>query len=474
MMKKGLIIFMTFTLAAACAVNPVTGKKEIMLISEQQEIELGKQTDAEVRSEYGVYADPALEAYVAATGAALAARTQRPNLAYHFAVLDSPVINAFAAPGGYVYVTRGLLALTNSEDELAGVVGHELGHVNARHSAKRMSEQMLAQAGLAIGSVLSETFARYSGLAGVGAQLLFLKYSRDDERQADSLGVDYSRRAGYDPGSMVGFFAAMQKSGDLSGKSTIPGFLSTHPLTPDRIRDVSALLKPEDARLAHSPESYLHKIDSLVYGDDPRQGFVEGPAFYHPELRFQFAIPSGWKVLNTPAMVQMAPADGNAALVLRGERSQDRPQDYARKKAGELQNARLLDERSQTVNGMACFEQSYSVPQEDLGQIRVLLSFIKKGDMIYTFSALSPDQSFSSYQAGFRSAIGSFRELTDPAYLNRRPRRIALVRADGGLALQEIFRKEGLAQNLWPQFAIMNGMEPAAVPVKGRLIKVLR
>lgn len=474
MMRKGLVIFSILMLAAACAVNPVTGKKEISLISESQEIELGKQTDVEVRSQYGVYSDAALEAYITAGGTALASRSHRPNLAYHFAVLDSPVINAFAAPGGYIYVTRGLLALVGSEDELAGVLGHEIGHVNARHSVKRMSEQVLVQIGLAIGSVVSDTFAKFSGLAGVGAQLLFLKYSRDDERQADALGVEYARRASYNPGSMVTFFAAMQKSGDLSGKSTIPGFLSTHPLTADRMRDVSAQLKPEDARLAHDPDAYLQKIQGLVYGDDPRQGFVEGSAFYHPDLRFQFAIPAGWKVANTPAMVQMAPADDSALLVLQAEATQDRPQDYARKKAAEIQNGRLLDERSQTVNGLACFEQSYMIPQQDQSQVRAVLSYIKKGDLIYTFTALSPDRRFSSFQGAFRGAVGSFRELSDPAYLNRRAQRLALVRADGQTTLQEILRREGVAQNLWPQFSVMNGGEPGSVPAKGKLIKVLR
>jgi predicted Zn-dependent protease len=473
-MKKGIIAVLACALVASCAVNPVTGKRELSLISEQQEIAMGQQTDAEVRSQYGVYASPALEAYVSAAGAALAARTQRPNLAYHFAVLDSPVINAFAAPGGYIFVTRGLLALMTSEDELAVVVGHELGHVNARHSVKRMSEMMLAQVGLAAGSAVSPTIAKLSGAAGAGVQLLFLKFSRDDEYQADSLGIDYARRAGYDPGSMVTFFDAMQKNGDLSGGRAIPGFLSTHPLTADRVREVKAMLKPEDSRLAHNPDVFLQKLDTLVYGDDPRQGFVEGAVFYHPGLRFQFAIPSGWKVENTPAMVHLASADGNGVLVLQAEKSQDGVTDFAKKKASELQNSRLLAEKNLTVNGLSCFEQSYAVTQQDQSQLRLRRSYIKKGDMVYTFSALSLDQNFSNYQGTFNQTVGSFNELTNPAYLNRQPKRLALVRADGATALQEIFRKQGLAQNLWTQFAIMNGMEAASVPAKGRLIKILR
>jgi predicted Zn-dependent protease len=472
--KNSILLLVILALAASCAVNPVTGRRELNLISEQQEIAMGQQTDTEVRAEYGVYTAPALEACVSATGAALAAKAQRPNLAYHFAVLDSPVINAFAAPGGYIFVTRGLLALMTSEDELAVVVGHELGHVNARHSVKRMSEMMLAQVGLAVGSAVSPTIAKLSGAAGVGVQLLFLKFSRDDEYQADSLGVDYARRTGYDAGSMVTFFEAMQKNGDLSGGRSIPGFLSTHPLTADRIREVKGMLKPEDARLAHNPEVFLQKLDTLVFGDDPRQGYVEGTVFYHPGFRVQFAVPSGWKVENTAAMVKLTSADSNGVLYLQAEKSPDSLADYAKKKASELQNSRLLAEKNLTVNGLSCFEQSYLVTQEDQSKLRLSRSFLKKGDMVYTFSALSLEQSFSNYQATFGQTVGSFRDLTNPAYLNRQPKRLALVRADGVTALQEIFRKQGLAQSLWPQFAIMNGLEPAAVPVKGRLIKILR
>ena len=180
----------------ACAVNPVTGKKELMLYSEGQEIELGKQTDAEVAATYGVYDDPALQSYIGQLGQSLAAKGQRPGLPWRFTVLDSPVVNAFAVPGGAVYVTRGILALMSSEAELAAVLGHEIGHVNARHSMSQMSKQQMAQLGLVLGSVVSQEFAKYAGLAGTGLQVLFLKYSRDNENQADALGVEYSRAAG--------------------------------------------------------------------------------------------------------------------------------------------------------------------------------------------------------------------------------------------------------------------------------------
>ena len=328
MSKKTTVILLLAFIAVSCAVNPVTGKRELSLISEGQEIEMGKQTDTEVVAQFGLYDDPALAAYVSKLGLALAARAQRPGLPYRFAVLDSPVVNAFAVPGGSVYVTRGILALMSSEAELAAVLGHELGHVNARHSVRRMSQQMLAQIGLVAGSVISKKFAEYSGLAAAGLQVLFLKYSRDDERQADALGIEYSRLAGYDPADMAVTFTALEKMGDLAGGHNLPGFLSTHPLSSERIQNVKAMLKPEDLALARKPEAYLHTIEDLIYGDDPRQGFVEGSAFYHPGLRFEFTVPSGWKVDNTPARVTLVSGDQDGGLILQAEKNADNLEDY--------------------------------------------------------------------------------------------------------------------------------------------------
>jgi predicted Zn-dependent protease len=208
-------------LAAACAVNPVTGKKELMLVSEGQEIALGEQTDKEVRSEYGLYEDADFAAYLPRTGAVLVPHTHRPKLPYHFAVLDSPVINAFAAPGGYIYVTRGSVGLMNSSRP--AVLGHELGHVTARYAARSMSRQILVQAGLVIGSLAS---GRSPGRRrrGAGAQLLFLKYSRDDERQADTLGVSYARAAGYDPAKWSVSSRPCKNSATCRGRTRCPAF----------------------------------------------------------------------------------------------------------------------------------------------------------------------------------------------------------------------------------------------------------
>lgn len=473
---KAISLVLAALAAWSCAVNPVTGRRELMLYSEGQEIDLGKQTDAEVAATYGVYDDEELAAYVGRMGLALAAKTQRPGLPYRFAVLDSPVVNAFAVPGGSVYVTRGILAMMSSEAELAAVLGHELGHVNARHSMRRLSQQQLAQIGLAVGSVISEDFAQYAGLAGAGLQVLFLKYSRDDENQADELGVSYARAGGYDPADMAVTFAALQRMGDLSGGSSLPGFLSTHPLTADRIAHVQTLLKPEDKGLVRGNEAYLRRVENIVYGEDPRQGYVEGGAFYHPVLRFQFSVPAGWKVENSAAQVLLLAADQNGGVILRGAKTADTAEAFAKKQAAGIADSggRLLSESPRTINGLSGYEQSYSVAREGAAAVRMSLTCLKKGDWVFAFQAISPEASFERYAADIGRVVGSFRELTDRSKIDRAPKRLALVKANGRDSLQTIFKRAGMPEASWPQFAVGNGLEASAVPPAGKLVKIFR
>ena len=474
MKKVFILLLIVLTSFTSCAVNPVTGKKELNLISESQEIALGQQTDVEIRQQYGVYADPEVNAYVQGVGQSLVPHTHRPKLAYQFAVLDTPVVNAFAVPGGYIYVTRGILALMGSEAELAVVLGHELGHVNARHSVHRMSEMLLVQVGLAVGSALSETFAQVAGLAGVGVQLLFLKYSRDDERQADALGVEYSRKGIYNPGEMISFFGSLEKLGDLSGGHALPGFLSTHPLTGERIEKVKQMLTAGDQALEVKEKPYLRRVDGIVYGDDPRQGFVEGGRFFHPEMAFTFAIPNGWKVVNTPTQVMLSSPDEKAALVLQAEKTSDALPGYVRKKAGQIQGSRFISDDNLKIPGLNSFHQIYRVDQQQGKPINVRLSAIRKGDMVYTFSAVAGSSDFSRFNQDLRRSALSFAALRDPAFLNRRPRLLKLTEANGRQTLQEIFSEAGMNKEIWPSAAILNGMEIGSKPPQGQLIKVVR
>src|SRR4030042_711542 len=302
----------------ACGTNPVTGKQELMLLSETDEIKLGQETDLQVVREYGLYEDPKLTADLNGICQRLGKHSHRPNLTYHFKGLDASVLNAFAAPGGYVYFPRGILATLNNEAELAGVMGHEIGHITARHSAQQYSRAQLAQIGLGVGSLFIDSSV-LAGLAQLGVGMLFLRFSRDNERQADDLGGEYSSRGGYDVSQMANFFETLERMNPGSDRSGLPGWFSTHPNPVDRVQVVRARarnwqqkLNQKDPRI--NQDAYLREIDGLIFGDDPRQGYVADNIFYHPGLRFRFPVPSQWKLNNTHTQVQMV-NEGQDALL---------------------------------------------------------------------------------------------------------------------------------------------------------------
>jgi predicted Zn-dependent protease len=445
-----------------------------MLYSEADEIAMGKQTDQQVKAIYGIYADQALNAYVDKIGQSLVPYTHRPQLTYHFAVLDSPVVNAFAVPGGYIYVTRGIMALMNSEAELAVVLGHELGHVNARHSMSRLSNQTLASIGLAAGSAISKTFSDLAGLASTGMQLMFLKYSRDDEREADQLGVDYSRKGGFNPAKMIDFFASLETLGDLSGGQTLPGFLSTHPLTSERIQNTKDMILETDKQLKVDQNGYFNRINNMVFGPDPRQGFVEGDTFYHPDLRFFFSFPRDWKVQNDPSQVLMVSPDENAAVILQAEKSSENPRTYSQNQLSQVEGVTFIEDRSLQINGLAAYQYLLDYSQPNQTDLRILLTYIQYNSFIYTFTSLTTVKDYSAYSRRFQNLAGSFQRLNDRRYLNRQPQRLTFVTANGRQSLKTIFRNAGMKEENWPKMAIMNGTEIDATPPRGQRIKIVK
>jgi predicted Zn-dependent protease len=252
----------------------------------------------------------------------------------------------------------------------------------------------------------------------------------------------------------------------------LPGFLSTHPLTKDRIQKVRFMLAATDRTLARNERIYLQKMPGLVYGDDPRQGYVEGQAFYHPRLAFTFSVPDGWTVKNTPTQVVLVSKDEKAALLLQAEKNADPLPDCAHKKGETIKGGRLVSEDQLSVAGFSSFHQIYDVSEQNGSLLRLRLSLIQKGELVYSFSALSSAQDFNSYDPLFKQTIQSFAELRDPRYLERKPLRLHLIEADGRRTLQETFVRAGMKKELCPNFAIMNGMELDEVPAAGRLIKV--
>ena len=357
---KAVVLTAFLLLFNNCSRNPVTGKRQFLLMSESQELALGKESDPQILSEFGMYPDANLQNYLNERGQAMAKISHRPNLAFQFKVVDSDVVNAFAVPGGYVYFTRGIMAHFNSEAQLMGVLGHEIGHVTARHSAQQYTSQTFTQLGLVIGMIAFPKFQQFGDLASTGLQLMFLKFSRDHESQSDKLGVEYSSKLGYDAHEMASFFNTLGKlSAGEDGSQRIPTFMSSHPDPGDRFAKVNAMAtafqQQNQGNYRAEREKYLRLVDGIVYGEDPRQGYVDNNQFYHPELKFQFPIPQGWKHVNTPSQVQMASADQKSMMImaLSGEKTLD----AAAQGVVKQYSLRVLDQRNTTINGLPAIVQ---------------------------------------------------------------------------------------------------------------------
>ena len=486
MKSTKIIIQLSFILAAlllipSCAVNPVTGKKQLMLFSEKQELQMGKEYDPQVIATFGLYEDEELSGFISEKGKAMGEISHRPELEYHFRVLDSPVVNAFAVPGGYVYFTRGILAQFNNEAELAGVLGHEIGHITARHTVSQQSKQQIGQLLLVGGMIASEEFRQFADYAMQGMQLLFLKYGRDAERQSDRLGVEYSTRIGYDSKEMADFFQVLHKQRLESNSGGVPTFLSTHPDPADRYERVHQLTEFWQDSIPLSSYSvntndYLRMIDGIVYGEDPRQGYVEGNTFYHPELRFKYPIPSGWRLQNMPSQVQMAPEDGSALMIF--TLSQQKNLEEAAQQTAKDLNLEVLDMKRATVNGMsaiATVSQQTSQNQQSGEEqtIKVLSYFIDYGGRIFIFHGVTSEAGYSDYIRVFETTMVNFDRLSDPSKLNVEPMRIRVKEVQQSATVDEVFRYYGVPSEMRGELALLNNMELNDRVSTGELIKII-
>jgi predicted Zn-dependent protease len=455
----------------ACAVNPVTGERELALISESQEVQLGREAAQEVEQSIGLVPDKALQEYVHRTGVALAKTSERPTLPWTFRVVDDPTPNAFALPGGFIFVTRGLLSLMDSEAELASVLGHEIGHVTARHSVNQISQQQLAQLGLGLGGILFPEIQPFGQAVGAGLQLLFLKHGRDDERQADELGFGYARVQGYDLREMADVFEGLRRYGEREERSALPSWLATHPAPEERIEAARQRLKKfgqpsTDARLGRA--EYLDRVDGLVYGDNPRQGFFRDNAFYHPDLRFQMQVPAGWQTANLPQAVVMAPPQGNAVaqLTLAGQVAPEQ----AAQQFVNASGARALRSTRETINGIPAVVTTFDA-QTQQGPVGGYVAHLSYGDRTYQILTYASAAVFGQAQQIFAGIIGSFAPLTDRSILDVQPSRIDIVRLPRDLSL-EAFQQAYPSSIPLELLAIINQVpSPSAILPSGTLAK---
>jgi predicted Zn-dependent protease len=385
-------------LLASCARNPATGERQLMLVDERGEIRIGHDADREVTARLGLVEDPSLQAYVSRVGRRLAATTERPELPWSFRVVDDAAVNAFALPGGYVYVTRGLLAHLNSEAELAAVLGHEIGHVTARHSTSRASQARMAALGLGFGALLVPHVARNLDLAESGLSLVMLKFGRDDEREADALGVRYLARSEY---ATAGVLHVLEMLGRVEA-SLAPGvpfdWLSTHPSADGRARRVEPLVRAggREARAA-----YLRAIDGLVYGADPRAGFLRGRSFVLPLLDVVVELPAGWSARRGHGAVTSVSPRGDAALAvgLAGATS-------AHTAAQAFASDPLVDARPAHREG-ACWMRDFTRRSEDGAAYRGLACFVERDGRVFRIVGYAREEVFDRCRPEMMRAIAS-------------------------------------------------------------------
>lgn len=467
---RGALALLAGLATGGCAVNPATGANQLMLVSESQEIAMGRQADTAVIATIGLYPDVAWQRYIQQFGARLAATSESPDLPWTFRVMDDPAVNAFAVPGGFIYVTRGLLAHLTSEAELASVVGHEIGHVTARHTAAAMSKQQLMGLGLAVGSMASSQVAQYAGVANQALGILYLKFSRDDESQADELGLRYMRRANYDPREMPAVFHMLEQLGAADGGGRLPTWLATHPTPENRFATMSqqiAALPQNFAGTVVNRDSYLRRLDGQVFGENPREGYFKGNQYFHPDMRFQFTLPEGWATHNgKQAVVAVSPGrDAVVELSLAQGTSAD-----AAARAFLAQQGITGGATSRaSLSGLPAVSAPFSAATAD-GTLRGTVLFVEHRGAVFGLIGYAPEANWAANQAAAERALRSFRPLTDPAALNVQPQHLDIVTLTGRTTIEALARQRASPASP-ATLALINQVELQTPLESGRLIK---
>ena len=468
-------VFAALALATACATNPVTGKREITLMSEAQEIAVGQENHPQILKEMGLFYDPELQRYVNDLGQTLAKGSERPNLPWHFTVVDQPVVNAFAVPGGFIYITRGILAYMDNEAQLVGVIGHEIGHVTARHSAQQYTRAMGGQLGLVALGIFVPGAQQFGQLGAQALGLLFLKYGRDDELQSDSLGARYAAANGWDPRAVPAFLATLGRLSEGSEKG-LPNWLSTHPEPASRVQEIQPLVQELTATRSNfttDRDDYLRRVDGIIFGDNPEQGLVRGSSFLHPALRFRIDYPQGWQIQNSPQQVAAKAPNADVFLILQ---LIEKPQGANLQEVAlaSMQGAgfRAVDGQRTSINGLDAFVGVYQGQMEGLGAVASRAAHIAHNNQVYLLAGLVPAQAFGQADAAFAQTIRSFRPMTAAEAENIHPNRVDVYTVRQGDTWQSIAERSGGVVDA-NTLAVMNNLQTGAQPQPGARIKIV-
>ena len=476
-----LVVAAVLVALTSCSTNPATGRLQLVAMSEEKEIAIGKEEAPNVEAQFGVYRNDDLQQWFSGTCGKIARKTEENSYPFTFTVLDSPVVNALALPGGPTYATRGLLAHANSEAEVAGVMGHEIGHVVARHGAERLAKQRLI-GGLALGAGVLSGNQDIMNLAGTAGQLLMLRYSRANETEADELGVRYMAKAGYDPREMTDFMKVLDR---LSKRSSnpLPTWLSTHPDPggrADRTRELAKPLvkkaKEKGKTLIVRQDEYYALLPGLVFGDDPRAGFVKGNTFHHPEMRFRYDIPEGWLTQNTSASVVHADSADQTSAVMQlslvgGEDGKLGAAGLAKKIGAE--KGITLSGSNTSLNGLPAWVGSVSVQNEQGGSSREMLAaWIEHDDKLFQLLGQWSSSAADKMRPQLERAMRSFRVEKDRDVLGVKPVTLDLVTLRAGATLQSLCDRRDDLGATCGQIADINQTDREKTADRARTVKL--
>lgn len=463
---------------SACAINPATGQQQFTaLMSPQQEVQIGAQEHEKIVKEYGLYQDQKIQSYVQSVGQKVVKGTERPDVLYRFFVLDSPVVNAFALPGGYIYTTRGLLALANSESEMAAVLAHEAGHITGRHAAERYSRGVVTS----LGAVILSSAVGSSGVTralGVGSDLYMKSYSRGQESQADSLGLRYLSRAGYHPSGMSGFLQSM--SGHAALDAMIAGeraggggrFFSTHPDTQERVSASIAEGVNYPQQGIVNRNEYLRILEGLVYGDSAAQGFSRGENFYHPKIGFTFSVPAGYRLMNQPSQViAVAKGGGIAIFDLVPNRQNLSPEAFLRE--AWMRGEPVSGLENIEINGMRGTTAEFQGSVNGKAMTIRLMAIEWGNGQMARFQIGIPEQATDADIQALKRMTYSFRKLGETEKHALRPYRIALVTASAGDRVESLARRMVYRDHQEERFRVLNGLGDAEPIKAGQIYKIV-
>jgi predicted Zn-dependent protease len=462
---------------AGCATNPVTGWPEFTLVSVEQEKQLGEEEAKKVEAQMGVLEDAKLTAYLDALGQRLARESPRQDVTHRFGIVDMAEPNAFALPGGPVYVSRGLLALVNAEDELAGVVGHEIGHVAARHSVQTISRQgpvavLFGVVSGVTGLILPTVGDIIGGIGDFTQSLVFAPYGRGQETEADRVGQEIAARAGWEPAGLTAFLTTLGREDDLQSKGPRrPSFFDTHPTTPDRVARTTAyakeLTRAKRPPISPSREAFLARLDGLVVGPRAAHGLIVGRTFVHPDLDVFLEFPEKWAIENTPQRVVAVAPDQETAVLFRAVAEGDDPLEGARRVEKAIKAPVVAKTQTLTINGLPAAHTQLEVE----GKVGVDLTWIAYRKVVYQVAGLAARPRFAGAQTHFTAVARSFRPLAAAERAGVKEKRLRLVTARAGETIEALALR---VKSAWTkeEVAVANGLAVGDRLRDGQLIKV--